>query len=243
MHKQSFIIIAVGALAASASAQTTIFDTISPTGPGYTTTGTSPRFMLGESFGVAPSGGAGWILQSMGVGVFVFGNAGGPQTLNNVQGHFRFYNTVSSSTVQTDPAFLNQAGAFTVNFGTINQTTGAQAFIYNNINISTFNIGLTDGIKGLDVRFTIDGVATEAVTLALRDVVPAVGTTGTPANGFWRDNNNNGIIEVSDARTLGLTNVNPALSLTANPVPEPATLAALGIGAAALIRRRRNRKA
>jgi hypothetical protein len=244
MFRKSLIL---GALAVTAisNAQTTIFDTISPATPGYTTTGSSPRFMLGESFGLLSSGGAGWNVQTLSAGFFVFGNAA-PQTFTNVVATYRFYNGTSSSTTATDPAFLNLVGTVAINLGTVTQTTANQAFFYNPVNISAANINFTDGEKAMDVAFTTNSTATDQIVMAMRDVAPVVGSTGTAgggAAGFWRDADNNSVINISDARTLTATNLNPVLALTANPVPEPASMAVLGIGALALIRRRRSRKA
>lgn len=239
--KRALVISALAAVV-GAQAQTTIFDNVTPPTVGYTTTSSSPRFMLGDSFGVLSSGGAGWALTGFRAAFFVFSSAT-PTTFTNVTGTWRFYNDVSTSTTATDPAFNNLAGTVTLNLGTVTQTTANQVFVLNNVDITSLGITLTDGIKGMDVAFQVGGVGTEAITMAMRDVAPAVGTTPTPANGFWRDNDNNGVINVGDARTLGTgTNLNPGLVLTANAVPEPASMAALGLGALALIRRRRNKK-
>lgn len=238
------LIFAAMACAVCANAQTTIFDTISPPTVGYTTTTSTPRFKLGESFGVLSSGGAGWNLQTLAGAMFVHANAA-PVTFTNVQVTYRFFNTLSTSAVLTDPAFLNLAGTAVVNFASITQTTANQVFTFNPVNIAANNITLTDGEKAVEVSFTVNGVATDQITMAMRDVAPAVGATGlgpggATGNGFWRDNDNNGVINVGDARTLGTgLNLNPGLALTAAPVPEPGTMIALSVGAVALLRRRR----
>jgi hypothetical protein len=64
-------------------------------------------------------------------------------------------------------------------------------------------------------------------------------TAGSSTNGWYRDVNNNGTLEQNEGRVFGGVDSNLGLALTATPVPEPATIAVVGLGLAGLSRRRR----
>jgi hypothetical protein len=194
-----------------------------------------PRNMIGEGFStIAAASGQVWKVTSIDF-AFIVGAAG---TYNNVSVTTSFWNDWNPSAA-TGSVFTNQAGDSVIwNFGDIT-VTGATVY---NVSLDFEANGLSFFLQdGQDMGFIADwkvnGVANDNFTMALVDAAPSVGTSG---NGFYRDVNNNGILEQSDARSItGWTNTNVVMRVNAEAVPEPATMAVLGLGAAALIRRRR----
>lgn len=87
-----------------------------------------------------------------------------------------------------------------------------------------------------------NGVLDSVLTLGVVNRPPNLGSE-VVTDLWYRDANANGIIEASDARTFGASraNDNIAFTLWAQPVPEPATLLAVGIGIAGVALRRRRK--
>jgi len=101
-------------------------------------------------------------------------------------------------------------------------------------NYATMNHGIT-------FEFLNAGTTTRstAVTALFQGNPVAVGAS---EDVYWRDADSNGTFTGSDARSFGGTQgflANAAFRLDSSPVPEPASMLALGMGALALVRKRR----
>ncbi|MER3473660.1 MAG: hypothetical protein C4335_06415 [Armatimonadota bacterium] len=136
--------------------------------------------------------------------------------------------------------FSNLAGVFTVNLGRFTPT-GATAYLIT-ANVPAGVVLDTNPNKGVVVTLKNNGVLDNVLTLGVVNRLPNPGSE-VVADLWYRDANNNGIIEATDGRTFGAprTADNIAFTLWAQPVPEPATLLAVGMGIVGIALRRRRR--
>jgi len=113
-------------------------------------------------------------------------------------------------------------------------TTGVTAYNVSFTYATPF--ALADELNfGIEIQWLADGVKTDNLTIGIRDTLPSVGT-GT--NLFYRDADNDEVIETTDGRVItGWANTNLGLRVTANAVPEPASLLLLALGTLVLRRR------
>lgn len=231
--KKTLIVAAITVFAASSQAAI-IYDTITGN-TGVTTTGGVPRNRMADSFSTsaAPTGQQ-WRIDKIEVALWV----GAAATYTNTTGQVRIHNDWNGAAA-TGSVFSNLVSDVTWNTGTFT-TTGVAAFIFT-FDYAAANLSfIGDGTDmGIEVQWKVGGVKDDRLATGLRDVAPLVGSS---SNLFYRDANNNEIIEQSDGRTItGWTNANAMVRITGEAVPEPGTMAALGLGIAAIAARRRRR--
>lgn len=241
MKLRHLILPSLAFFAVSANAQTiVIYDTITSatgaTNP-VSFTGTLPRHHMADGFSTLTAPPAMWWRVTRAEVVLVVGAAG---TFANSTARLQFYNDWNHVSTAT-PVFGGLASDTTWSLGTVS-ATGASAFIYT-MDFAANNLAfdLVDGQSiGLAVTWLVGGLRNDNLTLGVTDAAPVVGSS---TNLFYRDVDDDGIIEGNEARFFtNWTNTNAMYRIHAEAVPEPATLLILGAGAAALAARRRRKK-
>jgi len=225
-------------LALDASAQVRIYDTIyNAAGTDYeltelTLTGSLPRYRMADGLGVNLS--VPHYLNRLDF-VLVVANAG---TFTNLSAEIAVYNAWDPNA--SGSVFSNLATLVTVPLDDVT-TTGATAYIYQ-VTMPSGVVLDTNPNKGVVITLRRGGVLDNVLTLGVVNRLPNPGSE-VVADLWYRDANDNGIIEASDARTFGGGREfdNVALTLWATPVPEPASLLVIGAGLAGLAGLRRRR--
>lgn len=229
------LILAVGAATAANAAL--VYDNIPATGS-YFTGGVRPNF-IADDFDFAPVGSN---LPTLVTGINLGFNTSAATNLDIV---IRFYSDLDFTAAagtnifapNTNPVAsilipgFNIAAAGSYVTGMLN--LGSLSFTMPAIsNYATSN-------HGISVEFLNAGtqVRNTATTILFNGTAPLVGDS---ADRYYRDADNNGIFNGSDARSFGggTAIANFALQLDSTPVPEPATLLILAAGIPALLRRR-----
>jgi hypothetical protein len=241
------VAICLAAFTPAASADLIYDNTAGGTNGGtFTTTGSSPRNYMADGLSTiaTPEVWQEWEVQSMRWQVFVSGSGTAtPITYNNVTARVRVYDEWTPSQA-TGSVFTGLVSDVIWSLGNVTNnsaTGGAQAFTYT-LPYATSDLAFSIGDgqnMGFAVEILVNGVANSALATIIRGggFDPVIGTS---PNGWYRDSDADGIIEQSDARTLGAPN-NPshlAFSFDALAIPEPAS-AGLALGGLLLLARRR----
>jgi hypothetical protein len=219
-----------------------IWDSVSASTAGSTTTTSSPRFLLGDgATGIVQTTNPNhhWAVDSVDFSLFVLGaqNTAAGQLVAVIE---LFDGYDSSVTSGAGSPFGASFGTITYSLPALSTTgntvftiTGAQLEIPIHLNLGQSTLGFT-------FRILDNGVPTETFLATFRDQLP---TIGSGANGFYRDNDNNGIITGADFRTLtGHTNTNMRLRINATAIPEPSMLGLVALGLVGLGFRSRSRR-
>lgn len=209
----------------------------------FTTTGSNPGFLIGDGATSIASAGAGnfWKVTSIDFGIFLVGVQS--WAAGQVDARIKFYDSYNDT--GTDPVFGNLVGTVDYNLGALVSTSNA-AFGITGSTLAT-PIALPSSLTtlGFTVSFFDNTTGGRISTIRSAMTTTIVPTVGTSSNGFYRDANDNGVIESTEKFVFNSANPSDNVIIrfngTATPVPEPASMAALGLGAMALIRRRRNK--
>lgn len=226
---------ALVASAAFSANAVVIWDNLTNNTSGTTTTST-PRFLTGDALSSIADPGTGnfWQVDSVDFKMFIVGAqtfAAGELTVQ-----IRLWNVFDPAATGATNAFSDLAGTISYSMGA-RTTTGNTLVTVTGATVTPFALAPKTTNFGIDFGFFRNGVKTEDVVMAYKDTAPVVGTS---PNGFFRDMNNDGLLQANEATNFAnTTNTNAMVRINATPVPEPATLLALAAGAGALISRRR----
>lgn len=212
----------------AASQAFTLFDSFNSTGGtsrSLTGTSSTPRSTMAGAITTAGSG-----LFSVTDLSFTAINRG-TATLTNFYVTVSIFDAVNQSAT---PVFTNS-----VYSQQWSVTTSLNQNYYTKITINPANVKLSGGHNyGVVLSFLNSaGAKSDDITTLISYGDPLAAGSSL---GWYRDASNDGIIGSSEARTFNLANESLALSINGTAVPEPTTLAVLGIGLVALAKRRRN---
>lgn len=237
-----------------------VFDSLTQSTSFLTTSGT-PRHMMAMAFSLGNvSSGPGTIN-----GLDFEYASITAQAYNNIQFDISFWDTASNATTGATAAFTNRVASYSFTTGAV---TRAANTVYT---IQSATPGVTPGVT-LPTTFNFSGISNLGVQILVRGDIgnglvnsdnltfgvvsattgPAVGsfTAGTAGtNGFYRNasqttptNADTSLLGSDFRQFTGGTNNGLGIRLYSQPVPEPASMAILGIGALAVLRRRRSSK-
>ncbi len=166
--------------------------------------------------------------------VLVVATAG---TFTNLSAEIAVYNAWDPNAPGS--VFSNLATSVTVPLEDVT-TTGATGYIYQ-VSIPSGVVLDTNPNKGVVITLRRGGVLDNNLSLGIVNRLPNPGSE-VVADLWYRDANDNGIIEATDARTFNGRDFDTvALTLWATPVPEPSSFLVIGAGLAGLAALRRRR--
>lgn len=238
MRKSLFLIALMVAGYASA-APIVIYDTLTGTG-GWTTTGGQPRNRMADGFNaIAKASNITWSVTQVEFIMYV----GGATTINRPTVEMKLWNKWVPDGISGagSAVFDDLAGSRTFYWDTIT-TTGVTAY-WMVMTLTTPILLKNSENIGIEFNITDNGVVNSYLGTGMRDLAPYIAGANPPAaNVFYRDGNSNGFIDTADARILASwTYNNIGVRITAEAVPEPATVGAVATGLLALLARRRRK--
>lgn len=245
--KKVLAIMGLGAFA-SASFATVVFDSLysdlaQTTVRTITNTASTPRGKKADIITLAPLTGTNTFYQLNTI-KFAIVNSGAAAFSNNLTMNIKFWDTNTPGTGATTPLFSGAQGNYNVTFQ--NLSLGSNTYTIGTVtftNVTLIPTSLSNPTFGVELTPSVAGVPQEDVSAALSTMPTSTPlTAGSSTNGWYRDVNNNGVIDQAEGRTFANVDSNLALAIDATPVPEPASMAVLGLGALGLLRRRRNNK-
>jgi len=251
---KKILVLALGMVAASAFSQSTLFNAI-PGNNSWSGDGAANRDA--EVFGLAQSN-----TQITGFDVDLLSGQGGTGTTvyNDIRLMVTFYGGWQSSFTDAGAEFNTPLSTTTFDLGGATLTNGDYYSLTGTPSAPFFTLPTPVSVPGSAVGAEFCWLADygnglgAANSLQLYKLIgstpPSVGSNANPvySNMEWTDSGatTSATSILQSSYRYGGSNypyVDLAVTLYGNPVPEPASMAALGIGVLALIRRRRSRKA
>lgn len=232
--KKTFLSLSLLTVAAASQAVVVYNTTTSLITPTYSTS--TGNLLAGDNFNL-PSAGAGKHWQITGLSWIAYANAAGLSTQTLQIGVF---NGVGVQTAP-NPVFSNAAATINTSINATAAGAGS-GFIFSLSNLK-IDLAATPTVpaSGYGISFKYG-----ANTSGANYFSPGYTNSGSVvagsawSNGYYRDADNNGVLASNDFRNFtGWTAGNVAMSITAQAVPEPGTMVALGLGAVAMLRRRK----
>lgn len=236
--RKALVLVALMGVGYASAAPIVIYDTLTGTG-GWTTTGGQPRNLMADGFNaIAKTNDITWSVTKIEFIMYV----GGATTINRPTVVVSLYDKwVPGGISGAGSAVFDQlAGQRTFTWGTIT-TTGVAAYVMT-MNLTSPILLKNSNDIGISFNITDNGTVNSLLGTGMRDLEPAVYGGAPASNVFYRDANSNGFIDTTDARTLtGWTYNNIGVRITAEAVPEPATVGIVATGLVALLARRRRK--
>ncbi|MEI7984548.1 MAG: PEP-CTERM sorting domain-containing protein [Armatimonadota bacterium] len=242
--KKALTILAVGAASASSFASV-VYDALY-TDLGQTTlrtitnTGSTPRGKKADVVTLAPLTGTNTFYQLNSL-KFTLVNSGTAPFSNNLDVNMKFWDTNTPGTGATTPLFSGAQGNYNVTFQSFALTNGfftvATVTFTNAVIVPT---SLTAPTFGVEITTSVNGITNDDVSAGLSTMATGSPlTVGSSTNGWFRDVNNNGVIDQAEGRIFTGVDSNLAIAIDATAVPEPASFAVIGLGLIGLVARRR----
>ncbi len=237
-----FLVFGMFAVMAAGAKAVVIYDTITGATNGFIM-GT-PRSLNGDIGDTLSPGAGTWSVT--GFDIRFYAHIINNYAAGDLQFRVRFYDNYNASAPANTSVMSTQLGPeIVVTLGALNVTTANSLFEVAGLTVPANSVimnGTDFGFEMRGFRRDVSGayVASDDFSLAGHGNTGA-GFVGTSNAGFYRDVDLDGLLE-SGAELRFPTNTPPAqgaIRIHANLVPEPASLAILGLGAAALLRRRR----
>lgn len=229
MIKKALFLTALVAVG-SAHAQVAAYDAITGSTSYFAS---SPRSAFGADTFTTGDAGAGnvWAInQFRWTAVFL---QAGTYTRNYT---IRIWGTVNPTGAAGDPVFSNLLGTWSFS-GTTTPATVPSATTFTTAAQATPLILQSNTTYGVEIDLRNGAASDPNLLLGYRNAAPLVGTSD---NGFFWDENGDGVIQFGESRNgSGFTNGNLSFAALGSAVPEPTTIAAVGLGLLAMMRKRR----
>lgn len=228
-------VFAVGAASQAVVVYDSVFlDTAQTTFKALTDTGSTPRHFKADTITLAakPSWATHWRIDSISFWVINWGTAA---FTGNLKADLTLWGNSTDATTGAANVFSNSLVTGVVNFGSVNINPSTGTLF--TVNVTGVNVSTVTNL-GFQVRTLANDQVDQNLSPGLTHNSP--NPVGSSSKGWYRDADNNGVITGSDWRNFATsTDDNLGLIVNATAVPEPASMAVLGIGALALLRRRK----
>lgn len=210
----------------------------------YTTTGSNPGFLLADGANSIASAGAGnhWEITSIDFGMFFIGAQS--YTAGQLVAQIKVFSTYTDDGV--NPVFTNQVATVNYALGAIS-STGNAAFGVTGGALTPIVLPDTANTLGWTVGFFDANTGGRIGTVRAAMTTTVAPMVGTSSNGFYRDVNDDGTIAPTGEKFIfNAANASDNMIIRFNgnsvaSVPEPASMAIIGLGLVGLVSRRRRK--
>jgi WD40 repeat protein len=240
--KKLLILGFLASVAAASQAQAVVYDSLftdstQATLKTITDTGSSPRFSKADAFSMANYGPGqnAWAISQI---AFTMINWAPTTFTGNAKAQIRIWNTSTDANTGSTDVMSGLIFNQTIDFGTITLNTNTLTVATISFLPDTFIVNQPNGnLYGIGIRLLANDAESNNFSPGL--TTGAAPYVGASTDGWYRDVANDGIFQGTDKRIFTGNPSQLGLAIKATPVPEPATMAALGLGAVAMLRRRK----